>query len=94
MYRAMRGRAETRCRVVVSIADVKIVGIGVLISDLRLPQPRREERIVLDAQTGRRESNGLSTLARRRSRYEKRGRKAQKKEEPAGHCESAAVWVE
>jgi len=63
MHRAMRGRAETRCSVVALIADVKIVGIGVLISDRRLPLLCREEGIVLDAQTGRRESQGLSALA-------------------------------
>jgi hypothetical protein len=47
-----------------SLATEKpLVGVGVLVRNLRLPDPLAQERLILQAQTGLCESDRLSTLA-------------------------------
>jgi hypothetical protein len=64
--------------VVALIADVKVVCVAVLVGDLGLPLRGGEERLVLDAQTGRREADRLSALSgRRRGDRQNEGRQQQ-----------------
>lgn len=67
-------------RIVALISDVKVVRVRVLIGNLSLPLLRREERLVLDTQTGCRKSNGLSALAGSRSGGDEESRQNQETE--------------
>lgn len=79
---------DTRRRIVALVPDEKLVGIGVLVRNLRLPLPGPEELVILPAQTGLGESDRLSALTRGRSRKKKTAR-AGKSVDPSlthGHC--------
>ena len=61
-------RPERPGRVVALAPNEEVIGVESLICDLDLPALFRQEGRVLDTQTGRRESSGLSALTRRRAR--------------------------
>jgi len=69
-------------RIVALISHVEVVCVGVLIRNLSLPLLGREERIVLDTQTGRRKSNRLSALARGGPRKAENRHQNQEADEP------------
>ena len=81
---------RVRRRVVALVSDEELVRVGVLIGDLRLPLLGGEERLVVEAQTGLRKSDRLSTLAGGRTR-EREERHAGEDDDPSRGASETVV---